>query len=401
MKKFIIILTAFFLCSCSPVNKDSDNYKQKVKSEKPEKALITLKEEDISVFSEIYVKDLVLDTNVTIEDYKINTNIIGEQEIEFYYKFENEKYLYKTKINIVDEESPKIFGGGTKTVQKGYKGNLCNMVMYGDNYDSEPLCEIEGDYDLNKSGKYKIKIVVKDASGNSSNHNINLNVVDKLPVNNNNGGGTSSKYAFSDAYEKYKTENTEIGIDVSEWQGTVDYEKVKKAGATFVMMRIGYTPKNGKEPSMDKTFKENIKNAKAAGLKVGVYLYSKALSKESAEKEAEWILKQLEGETLDLPIVFDWEIWSNWNTYHISFHELNEMPKAFIKTVEEKGYKGALYGSKFYLESFWDNTYDNVWLAHYTSNTNYKGNYFMWQFSNIGRIDGIYGDVDMNVMYVK
>ena len=77
------------------------------------------------------------------------------------------------------------------------------------------------------------------------------------------------------------------------------------------------------------------------------------------------------------------------------------MPKSFIKVVEDAGYEGMLYGSKFYLESFWDGTYENVWLAHYASSTSYKGNYMMWQFSNIGRIDGIYGDVDLNILYLK
>lgn len=82
----------------------------------------------------------------------------------------------------------------------------------------------------------------------------------------------------------------------------------------------------------------------------------------------------LDGEKLDLPIVFDWEIWSGWNSYHLSFHELNLMPKAFINVVESAGYEGMIYGSKFYLESFWD-SYENVWLAHYAPSTSYKGLY--------------------------
>ena len=146
-----------------------------------------------------------------------------------------------------------------------------------------------------------------------------LNVVDEIKSN-NNSGGNSTKLQFSDAYKKYKTDSTELGIDVSEWQGDVDYEKVKEAGATFVMMRIGVKLDSGEEP-----FLNNIKNAKKSGLKVGVYVYSKALSSAEAIEEAEWVIDQLDGETLDLPIVFDWEIWSNWNSYHMSFHDLNKM----------------------------------------------------------------------------
>lgn len=385
IKIVIIILGLFSFCSCTPkVNKD---------------AFITFKDNKIPVYSKTFIEDLILDTNVDFENYQINTDTIGETKIDFYYTYENQKYNYEKIIEIVDDEKPKIFGGANKTVMKGYSGNLCSLVMYGDNYDSEPLCIIEGDYDINKTGDYKIKIIVTDASGNSNNHNINLKVVEKN--NNSNNIVTLPKYAFSDALKDYKNDSNELGIDVSEWQGLVDYKKIKNAGATFVMMRIGYTPTSGETPKMDGTYKNNIKRAKEAGLKVGVYLYSKALSKEHAVKEAKWILTELDGESLDFPIIFDWEIWDNWNSYHLSFHELNLMPKAFIEAVEKAGYKGALYGSKFYLENLWDGSYDSVWLAHYTNKTNYKGNYFMWQFSNTGKIDGIYGDVDMNILTGK
>lgn len=384
-KSIIIIVSCFFICSCAKKeNKD---------------VFITFKDSAVPVYSKTTIGDLILDTNVVYENYEINTDIIGETKIDFYYTFEGQKYNYEKVIEIVDNEKPKIFGGVNKTVVKGYNGNLCNLVMYGDNYDSEPLCTIEGDYDINKVGDYKIKIVVTDASGNSNNHNINLKVIEKN--NSSNNIVNMPKYQFSEALKDYKNDYNELGIDVSEWQGLIDYKKVKDSGATFVMMRIGYTPSAGETPKMDGTYKNNIKSAKEAGLKVGVYLYSKALSKEHAIKEAEWILKELDGEKLDFPIIFDWEIWDNWNSYHLSFRELNLMPKVFIETVEKKGYKGALYGSKFYLESLWDGSYDSVWLAHYTNKTNYEGNYFMWQFCNTGRIDGIYGDVDINILTDK
>ena len=390
MKKIILVL--FVLISVGCGNTISD--------EIPDGAFIDIKLDDIEVFSEVYVSDLISDTNVSIEDYKIDTDVIGNKSIEFYYTFQDTKYVYRTSVEVVDTEAPKIFGSSSRTVLVGYEGNLCNGVTYGDNYDGQPECSIEGDIDFETAGKYNVELVVTDVSGNSTNYNVTVNVVEEIASNNNNsGGGSTSKLAFSDAYRKYKTDNTELGIDVSEWQGDIDYEAVREAGATFVMMRIGVKLDSGEDPTLDKKFLDNIKNAKEAGLKVGVYLYSKAKSLEEAIDEANWVLDTLDGETLDLPIVFDWEIWSNWNSYHLSFHDLNEMPKAFIKTVEEEGYEGMLYGSKFYLENFWDGTYDNVWLAHYASSTDYEG-YMMWQFSNIGRIDGIYGDVDLNVMVV-
>ena len=390
MKKIVLVL--FVLISVGCGNTISDKI--------PDGAFIDIKLDDIEVFSEVYVSDLISDTNVSIEDYQIDTDVIGKKDIEFYYTFQDTKYVYRTSVEVVDTEAPKIFGSSSRTVLVGYEGNLCNGVTYGDNYDGQPECSIEGDIDFETAGKYDVDLVVTDVSGNSTNYNVSVNVVEEIASNNNNsGGGSTSKLAFSDAYSKYKTDNTELGIDVSEWQGDIDYEAVREAGATFVMMRIGVKLDSGEDPTLDKKFLDNIKNAKEAGLKVGVYLYSKAKSLEEAIDEANWVLDTLDGEKLDLPIVFDWEIWSNWNSYHISFHDLNEMPKAFIKTVEEEGYVGMLYGSKFYLENFWDGTYDNVWLAHYASSTDYEG-YMMWQFSNIGRIDGIYGAVDLNVMVV-
>lgn len=390
MKRLILLCSLLLVVGCG----------NKVSDEIPEGAFITVDTRNIEVFSEVYVSDLVSDSNVSIEDYKINTDVVGEKELEFYYTYMDQKYIYRTNIEVVDTVKPKIFGSGTKTVLVGYDGDLCNSFTYGDNYDGEPLCQVVGEYDFDKVGKYDIEIVVRDNSGNSSNYNVTLNVVEEIRSNGNSGGGTTTRLPFSTALERYKTDNTELGIDVSEWQGDVDYEAVRDAGATFVMMRIGVKLSSGEDPALDKEFVENIRSAKEAGLKVGVYLYSKALSSEEAEEEALWVLEQLDGESLDLPIVFDWEIWSGWNSYHLSFHELNKMAHTFIETVEDAGYEGMLYGSKFYLENFWDDeAFDHIWLAHYTSETSYEG-YDMWQFSNVGRIDGIYGDVDLNVMVV-
>lgn len=364
----------------------------------PKEAFIDIKLKDIEVYDEVYVTDLISDTNVLVEDYKLNTEVIGEKDIMFYYTFNNNKYVYKTRVNVVDNVKPKIFGSSSKTVKVGYDGDLCNTVTYGDNYDNQAICRVIGEYDYNKVGKYDLEIEVTDNSGNSANYNITLNVVDEIKSSNNNNGGSSTKLAFSDAYNKYKTDETELGIDVSEWQGDIDYEKVRDAGVTFVMIRVGVKLNSVDEPILDKQFINNITNAHKAGLKVGVYLYSKALSSEEAIDEAKWVLKQLDGEKLELPIVFDWEIWNNWNTYHMSFHDLNKMAYSFIKTVEDEGYGGMLYGSKFYLENFWeDSEFENIWLAHYASSTTYDG-YMMWQFSNVGKVDGVSGDVDLNVM---
>ena len=128
--KLIIVLVCLLLVGCG--NTISD--------EIPTNAFITLKTNDIEVFSDVYVSDLISDTNVTIEDYKLDTDTVGEKEVEFYYTFLDQKYIYRTSINVVDTVKPKIFGSSSKTVKVGYDGDLCNTVTYGDNYDGQPIC---------------------------------------------------------------------------------------------------------------------------------------------------------------------------------------------------------------------------------------------------------------------
>ena len=124
---------------------------------------------------------------------------------------------------------------------------------------------------------------------------------------------------------------------------------------------------------------------------------------DEAKKQALWVIDKLNGEKLDLGITFDWENFKYWNSYKISFHYINETANTFMNTVKENGYDAMLYSSKFYLETIWENKLNYpVWLAHYVdSKTDYKGDYKIWQLCSNGRVDGIYGDVDMDILYKK
>ena len=114
MKKLLIIMGCLLVVGCG--NQISD--------EIPDDAYITISNEDIEVFDEVYLSDIISDTNVDIEDYQLNTDVIGEKEIEFYYTYDDRKYVYKTTINVVDTVQPKIFGSSSRTVEVGYEGNL-------------------------------------------------------------------------------------------------------------------------------------------------------------------------------------------------------------------------------------------------------------------------------------
>lgn len=387
MKFVCLIIISLFLSGCNP--------KEALIGEH-----LVQKISDVNVYSNISLYELFDSSNVKLlsKNFKIDTNEVGNVIYNVEYEHEKRKYVTKIKLNIVDKESPRYLGGTNKTVLKNYEGDLCNLIMYGDNYDGNLKCIIEGEYDLSTIGTYNLIYKIFDNSNNTTSINVTLNVIEKSKTSNNNL--STKKTPFEDVYAKHKNDFTEVGIDVSKWQGEIDFEKVKNSGASFVMIRIGVQTKVNGELIIDPYYKQNIKNAKKAGLKVGVYLYSIATSKKEAIEHANWVIKTLNGEKLDLPIVFDWENWSKWNTYKLSFHDINSIANNFMNAVKNNGYEGMLYSSKYYLENIWTNELNfPVWLAHYTSKTNYEGKYKMWQLSNTGRIDGINGDVDINIMY--
>ncbi len=359
---------------------------------------LELKKKVIEVYDDIKLNDIIDIKNKDIKvedlDSKVDTDKLGNKEIKIYYTNSDKKYVYKDSIEIKDTTPPLVFSGTLKTIPLNYDKDLCNLISYGDNYTGDIDCKIESDYDLSKLGSYKLIYTLKDSSNNIKIVNVTLNVVSKV----DNSSTRRNTVYFKDIYQEHKKDNTEIGLDISRWQEDIDFKKVKEAGASFVLMRLGVQSTN-RELSVDTYYKENIKKAKVAGLKVGVYLYSIATSKKEAISQADFVLDTLDGEKLDLPIVFDWESWENWNSFKISFHDINEIAKSFIERVNEKGYQGMLYSSKFYLETIWSLKDYPVWLAHYTTKTDYQGDYQIWQLCNTGRIDGVNGDVDIDILY--
>ena len=109
-------------------------------------------------------------------------------------------------------------------------------------------------------------------------------------------------------------------------------------------------------------------------------------------------MKQIKNYKVDLEIVYDWENWGDFQEYDLSFYGLKDSFQTFRKTVEKKGYQGMLYGSKSYLETVWDSP-TSVWLAHYTKQTSYMGQYKVWQICDDGKVDGISGYVDLDIRY--
>ena len=304
---------------------------------------------------------------------------------------------YKFNINVVDKKPPIIWLGSTYNIKKDSEDNIVDKVLCGDDFDPNPNCYIEGNYDLNTIGKYPLEFIAIDSSGNKNTQKFTLNVYDKLNSTSSSNGNTYTD--FNKVKELYKAEDTKIGLDVSAWQGTIDFEKLKNSGVEFIFIRVGGTIGIEGEYFLDQEFKRNIEEANKYDIPVGLYFYSYANSNEKARENAEWVLKQIKGYKIDLPIAFDWEEWDEFNDYNLSFFNLTSMAKEFINVVEESGYKGMLYSSKSYLENMWFPIEQDIWLAHYTEQTDYIGKYKVWQLCNNGKIDGIDGYVDINVMY--
>lgn len=368
--------------------------------------IVKLTTSEVEVFTEIRLQDLIKTINGTLlENPKIDTTIIGEQEINFeYITNDHIKVPYTIYIEIVDKTPPSISYPGTYTVEINSitKKKLQKAFFCGDNYDDTPTCTIEGDYDLSKEGDYYVTLKGEDSSNNITEHPFTIRVKQKEKSSNNSGNNSSEAniIKFEDIVKKYKTKTTKIGIDVSHWQGKINFKELKKSGVEFAYIRVGRGDGIGKDYVLDDKFEEYIKGFNQVKIPVGVYFYSDANNEEAAKKEAKWLLSKIKKYKVDLEIVFDWENWADYQEYKLSFYHLTKTAEAFIHTVEKKGYTGMLYSSKYYLENIWFPIKSNIWLAHYTEKTNYEKDFKVWQLCDNGKVSGINdNEVDIDIRY--
>ncbi len=335
-----------------------------------------------------------------IDDVLIDTSKVGTQVVEFdFINDDGIKVNYSYEIEVTDTVEPVIWLGSTYRIKKGEKFNV-DSILCGDNYDSNPNCFVEGNYDENKVGSYPLVFKAIDKSGNEAKQNFVLTVYEpKKTTTNNNETTNKARTNFNDVYKKYKTNTTSIGIDVSKWQGDIDFSKLKEAGVEFIIIRVGGTRGTNGEYFLDEKFIQNIKSANEYEIPVGLYFYSYANSNNHAYRDANWVLEQIKDYKVELPIAFDWEEWSSFNEYNLSFFELTNIGETFLDTLSKAGYEGMLYSSKSYLDYIWYPTKHYVWLAHYTDKSTYKGKYKFWQMCSNGEVPGINGDVDIDIMY--
>ena len=193
------------------------------------------------------------------------------------------------------------------------------------------------------------------------------------------------------------------GVDVSVFQGEIDFQKVKADGVDFVMLRAGY---RGYGPqgviNEDANFKKNYENAIAAGLKVGVYFFSQAVSVQEAKEEADFVLSLISGLEITYPVAYDWERidYDTARTDGLDNETITDCALGFCDTVAEAGYPSVIYFNRSLGYFSYDlskvrNHY--FWLAEYGASPSFIYDFRIWQYTDAGTVDGISGIVDINI----
>lgn len=325
-------------------------------------------------------------------DNYLDTLTLGKRKIQY----SQDKYIYNINYSVVDTTPPLVLINNNYTYEIGDKDNLNKRILCADNYNKKPNCYIKGNYDFNNTGIYKLKYIATDSNNNKTEKDFTVTIKEKSK---NKKTPQKSNLNIKDVIKKYKNDNTMIGIDVSAWQGDIDFNNVKDENVEFAMIRVGYGYNSENENILDKRFYDNFAKAKESNIKIGLYFYSYAKSEKEAISQADWIVNKLNKQNIDLPIAFDFEDWQNFNSYNLSLTDLNNIAQAFMNRIEKHGYKSMLYGSYYYLQNIWDTQNKNIWLAHYSDKTDYPNDYQIWQLSNVGKVNGINTDVDINVLY--
>lgn len=259
-------------------------------------------------------------------------------------------------------------------------------------------------------------------AGRLSGNNIPKDFYDEPPTLTQYGISRYGGFISQSPYTKLNYTHQDIftgrsilhGIDVSQWQGKIDWTKVKAAGIDYAFIRVGYRG-YGKAGTLssatkDTYFDTNMKNAIAAGVNVGVYIFSQATTVKEAQEEADYILKYISGYPVSMPLIMDYEYASDASdggrvkTAKLSKTAATNICLAFCNRIAESGYTPMVYANKSMLTDQLNaqaitNANYRVWLANYTTQTTYTGKYDFWQYSSTGKVNGISGNVDMNFYY--
>ena len=209
-------------------------------------------------------------------------------------------------------------------------------------------------------------------------------------------------------FNAYGAKASRMGIDVSQWNGNIDWDKVKASGVDYAIIRVGFRGYGTSDPvkpvMQDKNVEQNIRGALAAGLDVGLYFFSQAINEGEALEEAGACVNMAREYNITYPIYFDTEFATSSHTGRadtLSRSKRTDLAVAFCEAVKNAGYTAGVYASKtFFYDELQFSRLQNyaIWVAHYTSKeTDFKYSYGAWQYSDSGKIDGISGYTDLNI----
>lgn len=207
-------------------------------------------------------------------------------------------------------------------------------------------------------------------------------------------------FSYMGDYLACTTRDYELGLDVSSYQGQIDWEQVRAAGFTFAIIRVGGRG-YGEEGKLyaDETAQENYAGAKAAGVKVGAYFFSQAKTEMEAREEAEFALEQIEGWVLDLPLAYDWE-YLNEDTRVAGMDERDKIrvTKAFCERLVASGVQPMVYAAPWASVDYMLAVEQYpVWVALYSDQMTFPYHFDYWQYSPTGEVPGIQEKVDINI----
>ena len=215
---------------------------------------------------------------------------------------------------------------------------------------------------------------------------------------------TPLDFGYEGDYLTCLTDESWLGIDVSSHQGDINWDEVKAAGIEYVMIRVAFRGYGEKGTLLeDAKAKENYEAATAAGLKVGVYIFSQAITVEEAVEEAEFVLQLIDGWNLEMPVAYDWEcLAEDYRTVDADARTVTDCAKAFCETIRQAGYETMIYFNpnqsreRMYLEELVDYGF---WLAMYSDLMTYEYKIDMWQYTKEGSVPGIQGHVDIDLYF--
>lgn len=315
-------------------------------------------------------------------DFQISTDLVDKLE-KLYEKLDCSKIIVTSGYRCAEHDK-NVGGTGTGQHTKGNAADICCYGQDGQPISNKTVCCTAQDIGFMGIANIDSKYIYT---------HVDVRTGSKWYGDETKGNNSVTSDFYSYFGIRKGDENSMKGIDVSVHNGNIDWQKVKSSGIDFAIIRAGY----GRELSQkDARFEENYRNAKAAGIPIGAYWYSYAMSEDEARLEADVFLSVIKGKQFEFPVYFDVE---EKRQFDLGKEKVSAIMRAFLEKVEAAGYFVGLYGSA---SSLTTHTADDIksrytiWLAHWVNQTNYSGSYALWQYSDKGSFPGINGNVDLD-----